>query len=132
MTELRLTFPSEGFPAVSQVLVDMGLSFHVEPVGTAARQEAATAAETPPTPKRTPAKKARKTAKAKRAARSESPAAAPTPVDATVAGAERLRAAIARSGPDVYRSPLEPPADTVAPPAPDSARAEQSGERSDE
>jgi hypothetical protein len=106
MTELRLTFASEGFAAVSQVLVDMGLSFRVEPVGETARKEAAPAVEAAPAAKgRTPAKPARKSAaKAKRPVRSEK-----APADeATLAGAERLRAAVARSG-TAYRSPLEPP-----------------------
>ncbi len=105
MKEIRLTFATEGLEAVSKVLVDMGIGFRVEPLGAAARQEAKPAAEPPPAPrKRAPAKTARKASKVKRAARSEEPAPAD---DASLAGAERLRAAIARTG-TTYRSPLEP------------------------
>ncbi len=108
MKEVRLTFASEGFEAVSKVLVEMGLSFRVEPVGPAARQAAAEAA--PAAKPRAPAGPARKTSKAKRAAR---PAKAPAAGDTT--GAERLRAAIAQSG-TAYRSPLEPSTAEVASP----------------
>ena len=102
MNELRLTFSSEGFAAVSQLLVDMGLSFRVEPVA-AAKEEAAPALGNAPTS----VKAAReRTAKTKKLARAAKP---PTSGDAVVPGAERLRAAIARGG-SAYRSLLEPPA----------------------
>ncbi len=124
MNEIRLTFASEAFEAVARVLVEMGLSFRVEPVGTTARQERA--AETAPAAKpQTPARTARKASKAKRAAR---PAKASPPADAAIPGAERLRAAIAKSGP-AYRSPLEPPATSPAPPSPGGN--DQPGEQSD-
>jgi hypothetical protein len=114
MKELRLTFASEGFAAVSQVLVDMGLSFRVEPVGAATKEEAAPAMEVASAAKqRTPTKPARKSpAKAKRAAQHEK-----TPPEAMAAGAERLRAAIAKSG-AAYRSPLEPSATAPEPALP--------------
>ncbi len=126
MRELRLTFASEGFAAVSQVLVDMGLSFRVEPVGTATEEEAAAATGVASAAKRrTSAKPARTSpAKAKRATQHER-----TPPEAMAAGAERLRAAIAKSGTS-YRSPLEPPATAPEPALPgrsDKDR-EQNGE----
>ena len=116
MTELRLTFASEGLAAVSQVLIDMGISFRVEPVALArSREEAAPAGEPAPAAKRrVPAKSTRKTAsKAKRTTRPEKPSAEETAAQ----GAERLRAAIARSGTG-YRSPLEPPASSDRPATP--------------
>ena len=126
MRELRLTFASEGLAAVSQVLVDMGLSFRVEPVGAAAKEEAAPAMEVASAAKRrTPTKPARRSpAKAKRATQQER-----TPPEAMAAGAERLRAAIAKSG-TAYRSPLEPPATAPAPALPGGSDedSEQNGE----
>ena len=114
MTELRLTFASEGLAAVSQVLVDMGISFRVEPVGPAAQEEGASEAAAP-VRRQAPAKPARKSSrKARRAApRPEKPQAEETPA----AGAERLRAAIARGGAG-YRSPLESPPSPAEPSAP--------------
>ncbi len=102
MTDIRLTFAADGFEAVSKVLVEMGIGFHVEPVATPAKKEPAPVAPTPAAPKRrAPAKAARKAAKPKRAAK-------PATADAEAPGAERLRAAIARTG-TPYRSPLEMP-----------------------
>ena len=122
MKEVRLTFASEGLEAVSKLLVDMGLSFRVEPVGPAVRQQAA--AEAAPAAKpRAPAKPARKASKAKRAAR---PAKPPAAGDAT--GAERLRAAIAQSG-TTYRAPPEPSPTTPEAAAPIGDRpSEQAGD----
>ncbi len=106
MTEIRLTFAAEGFEAVSKVLVEMGIGFQVEPIAATPKKEAAPAVEAPPpAKKRAPAKPARKASKPKRAARGQKPASD----DAAAPAAERLRAAIARSG-TAYRSPLEPPA----------------------
>jgi hypothetical protein len=40
MKEYRLTFATENFGAISQALVDMGISFHVEPIEAAGRAPA--------------------------------------------------------------------------------------------
>lgn len=127
MTDLRLTFASEGLAAVSQILVEMGLSFSVEPVGAVAKEEktAPAAAAPPTTSRRPPAKTARKSpAKTKRAAQSER-----GPSDAPAAGAERLRAAIAQSG-TAYRSLIDPGAGAATPGA--SADETAGRERNDE
>ncbi len=103
MKEVRLTFASEGLEEVSKVLVEKGISFRVEPVGSPAKQEIA--AEAAP---RAPARPARKASKAMRPTR-------PAKADATSPGAERLRAAIAQSG-TAFRSPPEP-SEGAPPPA---------------
>ena len=112
MKEVRLTFASAGLEAVSKVLLELGISFRVEPVDTAAKQETTTEAA-PAAKPRTAARPARKASKAKRAARPATAASA----DATSPGAERLRAAIAQSG-TAFRSPLAPPAGTREPDPP--------------
>ena len=125
MTELRLTFASEGFAAVSQVLVAMGLSFRVEPVTSAAKKEEATTKSeaTQPARRRAPAKSPRKSAsKAKPASRPENPPAG----ESAAQGAERLRAAIARTGTG-YRSPLEPPGSAPEPTPPSGEGGEPTG-----
>ena len=107
MNELRLTFSSEGFAAVSQLLVDMGLSFRVEPVA-AAKEEAAPTLGNAPTPVKAARQRAAKTKKLAHAAKP------PTSGDAVVPGAERLRAAIARGG-SAYRSLTDSPTIPTAP-----------------
>jgi len=107
MNELRLTFPSEGFAAVSQLLVDMGLSFRVEPVG-AAKEQAAPDADKAPAPAKAARKSMANPKKPARAAKSR------TPEDVAIHGAERLRAAIARGG-SAYRSLPKSPTNPAAP-----------------
>ncbi len=116
MKELRVTFASDRFNAVSQVLIDMGISFSVEPVDDAPPElVAAHAAPAPATRRRKTAKATAKTAVAakRRAAR--------TTADAPAPGAHRLREAIARRQ-TTFQSPFEPnepAADTsgVSPPS---------------
>ena len=91
MNGIRLTIGAGDFAVVSQTLVDLGISFNVEPAGE--RQVA------PPHPPRPPGVQQRRTAKAGKAA--------PTKLarggqlakggDVPVAGADRLRDAIIRS-----------------------------------
>ena len=69
MTEIRLTFAAEGFEAVSKVLVEMGIGFHVEPVGDPGQDRRPAPGAAPAAKRRAPAKAARKASKAKRAAR---------------------------------------------------------------
>jgi hypothetical protein len=98
MNEVRLTVSADDIGVVSQVLVDIGVGFRVEPaVATAAEARAKRAG--PPT-----AAKARKAAKRARATARRS-----TKSDAPVAaGAERLRDAIARTLPGPERNPPAP------------------------
>ena len=112
MKEFRLTFAAEDFAAVSQALVAMGVSFHVEPVGIGPAEGPVAEAEAPATARvvRGAVKGARKAsptrqAKHSRAAKAETPA---LPANAPTGGADRLREAIARSG-SAYRSVMEPP-----------------------
>ncbi len=106
MKELRLTFAAERFGAVSQFLVDMGIGFSVEPVEAAARPAAPPRSDETPQPRRRQAKKAARKSggAAKKAERAPKP---PAPSETSVAGAERLRAAVTRSGTGAYRSPLD-------------------------
>ena len=89
MNEIRITFGSDEFPTVSKVLIELGVSFRVEPVrsmgddmGTAAAPRLVAS------PPRKPVKKPPKGKPAK--------ADSPTPTRA-VSLAERLRAATARN-----------------------------------
>ena len=123
MTELRLTFASEGLAAVSKVLVEMGLSFRVEPAAPAPKVESAAGSQAAPAPKRrTSAKPARKNPAAARQALHPERASP----EATAVGAERLRAAIAKSGAS-YR-PLEAHEGAPAAPADDAATSRESDE----
>jgi len=83
MKELRLTFKTADFGEISQVLIDRGISFQVEPVVEARTEIAPVREKAPPArkPKKTKKKSARKSAK---------PAAESVPL----AGAERLREAL--------------------------------------
>jgi hypothetical protein len=88
VNEIRLTFRSEDFGPVSKVLVDMGVSFRVEPL-TDAEPEAPRAKPPPPAPRKAPRKAGRKAAAPPRhATRSE---------DRIVTGADRLREAVIRN-----------------------------------
>ena len=90
MKELRLTFKTADFGAISQVLIDRGISFQVEPVAVAAA-EAAPVRDKPP-----PSRKPKKTKK--KSARPGRPAA----------GVERLREALGQGR--ASSSPPMPPA----------------------
>jgi hypothetical protein len=110
MGEIRLTFQTRDFGAISQALIDMGISFRVEPVkgdeGEAAR---APAPQPPGAETRRPAKATGKSggkaARAKPSRKGE---------DRQVTAADRLRDAIARNLSSVP-SAMEP--ETPKPPA---------------
>ncbi len=107
MKEFRLTFAADDFAMVSQALVAMGVSFHVEPVASAPNtaevdEDHATAVAKV----RSPAKATRKAPVAHRTQRSKPETRVP-PTNASMGGADRLREAIARSG-SAYRSVMEP------------------------
>jgi hypothetical protein len=84
MKEVRLTLNAEEFGAVSQVLIDMGVGFRVEPIGSKAPETG------PPLAGKSPPARRRKTSRktAKPAAKRD--ALAPS-------GADRLREAITRN-----------------------------------
>ncbi len=111
MTEIRLTFASEGLHAVSKVLVDMGIGFQVEPVGAASKAPSAPSAPAVPQPTRRASSRGtrKNAAKVKRATVPER-----QPASSPLAGAERLRAAITSSG-GPYRSAGEPAAEAAQP-----------------
>jgi len=102
MKELRLTFKTADFGAISQILIDRGISFQVEPVDVAAAEPASVRERTPASKPRRPAKKTKK-ASARKHARPEKPAAGGLPL----AGAERLREALGQGR--TSSSPLVPP-----------------------
>lgn len=106
MKEFRLTFAAEDFAVVSQALVAMGVSFHVEPVASAPRDSEIAESQAPSVPKaHGPAKGVRKPPAARKTKQSkpEPTLAATAPA---IGGADRLREAIARSG-NAYRSVME-------------------------
>jgi hypothetical protein len=96
MKEYRLTFATDSFGAISQILVDMGVSYRVEPVEAAVTKAAAAGVgEEPPTKHRSPGKKAVKTAAKRKPGRADRAAKGrQTPS----AGAERLLEGLARAG----------------------------------
>jgi hypothetical protein len=96
MKELRLTFKTADFGEISQVLIDRGIGFQVEPV-VEARTEVAD--KRPP---RRPAKKAKKT-RGYKASRKRSGG-----TDIPLAGAERLREALGRTAPPPPAEPSPP------------------------
>jgi hypothetical protein len=96
MKELRLTFKTADFGAISQVLIDRGISFQVEPIVEVKSEPAATR------PPRRPAKKAKKT-KAYKASQKR-----PGGNDIPLAGAERLREALGRTTPPPSTEPPPP------------------------
>ncbi len=105
MKELRLTFRTDDFGTISQILIDRGISFQVEPAGAAA--EAAPVREKAPAGRPRGAAARPKKARKKRARtpdRPEKPAAGALPL----AGAERLREALGQG--KAAASPLMPPA----------------------
>ena len=112
MKEFRLTFAAADFAAVSQALVAMGISFHVEPVGTSSGEAPVTDAGAPAAARGVPgpARRARKTAPARPAkqSRANNPETPVSPANPSAGGADRLREAIARSG-SAYRSVMEQP-----------------------
>jgi hypothetical protein len=89
MRELRLTFSAGDFGAVSQVLVDMGIAFHVEPM-EAERGADTPVAAAPVAARRRVAKKPRKGAR-----RTAAPAASAG--EAPVSAVNRLRAALTQN-----------------------------------
>ena len=99
MKEIRLTFGSDDFGAVSKALVDLGVSFHVEPLeGHMAESVAAGPRPTPPVRRRASPKKAgRKNAKR-----------GPKHENGAVSGADRLRQAVTGTHKTPARPPFEP------------------------
>ena len=89
MNEIRITFGSDDFPTISKVLIELGVSFRVEPVrGMASESATGSAPRLVASAPRKPAKKPPKGKPGK--AESASPTRA-------VSLAERLRAATARN-----------------------------------
>jgi hypothetical protein len=118
MKEYRLTFATENFGAISQVLVDLGVSFRVEPVEAAAGRAAPARVDEEPAKPRSPARKPVKTAAKKKTGRGgkgakgrESPAA----------GAERVLERWSRGEGGTGLSP----APSAEVPAPDSADSDE-------
>lgn len=106
MKELRLTFRADDFGAVSQILVDMGIGFRVEPIeGPAAEAAPAHASHPPATRRRRSAKKTRKPGSPAKAAGVESSARGDVPAS----GVNRLRAAIAQNRTTGERARFAPP-----------------------
>jgi hypothetical protein len=104
MKEYRLTFATDNFGAISQILVDMGVSFRVEPMEAAASGAIQARAGEAPAKARSPAKKPAKTAQ-KKAKRDEAPIAGAARQlerwsrgerDTGASGAERSEAAAER------------------------------------
>jgi hypothetical protein len=89
MRELRLTFSAGDFGAVSQVLVEMGIAFHVEPMEAPA-PEADAAVPAPAAQRRRPAKRTRKPGRKTAAQASEGG-------EAPVSAVSRLRAALTQN-----------------------------------
>jgi hypothetical protein len=89
MGEIRLTFETRDFGAISQVLIDRGISFRVEPM-MGAEGEPVRASHAAGGEPRRPAKAAAKGAKSRRGQASGQRAEA-------ASGADRLREAIARN-----------------------------------
>jgi hypothetical protein len=86
MSEVRLTFSTGDFSAVSQALIRMGVSFRVDPLMKPPEEEPDEAAQVRAQPKSKPAAKKAKAAKPSR------------PQDSRAAtAAERLREAISRT-----------------------------------
>ena len=99
MKEIRLTFGSDDFGAVSNALVDLGVSFHVEPLdGRMAESVPAAARPTPPVRRRASPKKAGK----------KSARRAPKHENVPVSGADRLRQAVTGTHKTTAPSPFEP------------------------
>lgn len=89
MKEIRLTVRADDFVAISQILVDRGVGFRVEPIIATEPEVAPRRASAPPKAKaRKPAKKVGRGG-AKRGAKTD---------DLLGTGADRLREAIARTG----------------------------------
>lgn len=104
MKEFRLTFTTDNFGAISQVLVDMGISFRVEPIEAAFAEAAPARASHPPAAKRR--RSTKKTAKAGAVAK---PARAEKPATR----ADRLREAMTRGRTTADQPPFGPPARTM-------------------
>jgi hypothetical protein len=108
MKEIRLTLNADDFGAISQVLVDMGVGFRVEPLEDAGTEAAPARPNTGSTPPRRQAAKKRGKASPKQPeARGETPLSA----------ADRLRKAIARkqsAGPALSSSAGQPTAENAA------------------
>jgi hypothetical protein len=100
MSEVRLTFSTGDFGAVSQALIEMGVSFRVDPL-------------TPPTDEaRSDTPLPRAQTKSKPAARKSKPAKPSRPQDTRAAtAAERLREAISRTSGEAV--PFPPATRTV-------------------
>ncbi len=122
MKEYRLTFETENFGAISQALVDMGVSFRVEPMETARPKAASVSVgEAAATPRRPAKKKSAKSAAKKKAGRAGSAKSNP------MANAERMLAGLARGGSSP--SAAEPSRPTVEGSigAPEPAQTEEAG-----
>ena len=95
MKEYRLTFATENFGAISQILVDMGVSFRVEPVEPAAKPVAAGRGEEPAVKPRSPGKKP-----AKAAAKKKKPDRGSRDTQTRMASAQRVLEGLTRGGTD--------------------------------
>jgi hypothetical protein len=98
MREYRLTFATENFGAISQALVDMGVSFRVEPMEAPGLTALSEASAKP----RVPAKKPAKAAPKKKAA-----GLVPKRSQPSLAGAQRVLERLARSESDAGASRAE-------------------------
>jgi hypothetical protein len=121
MREYRLTFTTENFGAISQALVDMGVSFRVEPM----EAPGLTAPSEVPAKPRAPAKKPAKAAPKKKAAGS-----APKPSQPSLAGAQRVLERLARSESDAGASRAEKSETASEPPTEPGSGLEERDETS--
>jgi hypothetical protein len=123
MREYRLTFATEDFGAISQILVDMGVSFRVEPIEAAAIKPSPPRIAEPASTKRSPARKAakKKTGRADKAAKGG---------QASLAGAERLLESLARGGTGASPARLEPSGGAMQEPSGIAAEPQEPDERS--
>jgi hypothetical protein len=108
MKEIRLTLNADDFGTISQLLIDMGMSFRVEPLEDAAAQATTTRpAPSTASPRRQTPKKAGK-ARAKRPRKRD---------EVPLSAADRLRKAIAqKQAASASTSPLAQPPVQQAPP----------------
>lgn len=100
MSEVRLTFAATDFGAVSEALINMGVSFRVDPLRAIPAEPAGPA---PAAPRAQPRGKAASTRKKQLAARPQQQRET-----APVSAADRLREAISRNQPSDSR-PSSPP-----------------------
>ncbi|MEO8668428.1 MAG: hypothetical protein ABI399_07930 [Bauldia sp.] len=103
MSDIRLTFRSEDFPSVSQMLVELGVGFRVEPNVEGVAEVARPKPVVPPAPARKAVQKRKPVAQPRSPARADQ-----------LTAADRLREAIIRNqgagGPGTAQSDEKPDA----------------------